>query len=144
VLIVAFLIIAEGENMKNYNNKLIYPNLSFEIVGCCMKVHNEYGRFCREKQYSEYLENLFKSKEIRYKREVPILDTKNRADFIVDDRIIVELKSKKMVTREDYEQTQRYLQATGLKLGLLINFGSEYLFRKRILLIETDARKRFQ
>ena len=131
-------------NMNNTNNNLIYPDLSFQLVGLCMFVHNTYGQFCREKQYSQYLEQLLVDKKINYKKEVEIFDTKNRADFIIENKIVIELKSKKMMHSEDYNQIQRYLQATQLKLGLLINFGGKDLFYKRITLIETDARKRFQ
>ncbi|MBI4159653.1 GxxExxY protein [Candidatus Wolfebacteria bacterium] len=58
---------------------------------------------------------------------------KNWIDFIIDDKIVVDLKAKPFITRDDYYQMQRYLRLENLKLGLIINFQSKYLRPKRIL-----------
>ena len=57
----------------------------------------------------------------------------NIADFIIEDRSLVELKRKPTNTGDDYRQVKRYLESANLKLGLLVNFGLEYLKPKRIL-----------
>ena len=119
------------------NKKILYAELSYKIVGICFEVHNELGHYSREKQYCNLLEDKFKEHKIQYKREHPIQNTGNIIDFIVEDKILLELKAKRILTKQDYYQTQRYLQASKLKLGLLINFGNKYITPKRIILIET-------
>lgn len=114
---------------------LIHPELSYKITGLLFKVHNDLGRFSREKQYGDLFENLLKCNNISYKRELRIADSGNILDFIVEDKIIVELKAKRIVTKDDYYQVQRYLQETGIKLALLINFRRQYLTPKRIIRI---------
>jgi len=124
-------------------DKLIYKELSYEITGILFEVHNELGRFSREKQYCDVLEDKLKLKNIKYKREFRVSDTGNIVDFVVNDQIVIEAKAKSTLTKEDYYQLQRYLQSTGLKLGLLVNFRNRYLKPIRVIRIDTDARKKF-
>ena len=51
------------------DNDILYPDLSYKLVGCCYKVHNDIGRYGREKQYGERLEEVFRDPGIDYKRE---------------------------------------------------------------------------
>jgi len=104
-----------------------------QIVGILFEVHNELGRFCREKQYSELISNKLSENKINHKREFEISDTGNVVDFLIENKIILELKSKRIILKKDYYQIQRYLQVTNLKLGILVNFRSEYLNPKRIV-----------
>ena len=121
------------------NGKILYRDLSYRINGLLFDVHNALGRYCREKQYGDALEHLFEEKEIAFEREkaLPISLVENtetnKADFIVENSILLELKAKPIVTKEDYVQIQRYLQAGKIKLGLLINFRSKYLRPIRII-----------
>ncbi len=52
--------------------KVLYPDLSYKTVGLCFDVHNELGRYAREKQYADLLEDKFKGEGISYKREFKI------------------------------------------------------------------------
>ena len=119
--------------------KLLFPNLSYRLTGLCFKIHKKLGRFCREKQYGDALESLLKENNIDYKREYEIANLKpngpegNKVDFLIENKIIVDLKAKKFITKEDYNQMQRYLQSSGLELGMIINFRSTYLKPKRVL-----------
>ncbi len=122
--------------------ELIYPQLSYKINGICFKVQNELGRFAKEKQYSDRLEQLLKQNGIEYQREVKInLKTLepnnfiggNIVDFIIGNKIIIECKAKRFITKDDYYQIQRYLESTSLKLGLIVNFRDRYLKPKRII-----------
>ncbi len=135
----------------NYNNndsgsrnkeKLIYPELSYLLTGICFDTHNACGRFAREKQYCDFLEEKFKGLKINYKREHNI-SSGNIVDFMVEEKIILEVKAKKLINQEDFYQLQRYLQSSNKRLGLLVNFRNRYLKPVRIVRIDTDARKKF-
>ena len=54
-------------------------------------------------------------------------------DFIIEGKIIVDIKAKKFITKEDYNQMQRYLNVSGLILGMIVNFRNTHLKPKRII-----------
>ena len=75
-----------------------------------------------------------REKEFLIKYKDIILCHKYNADFIVFDKIILEIKSKKGIIEEHTKQTLNYLSAANIKLGIIINFGEESLKYKRIVL----------
>ena len=105
-----------------------------------MEVHRIIGCGFTEPIYQEALEEEFKLRGIPYQREKTIhitykgkvLSKDFRPDFICYDKIIVELKAVDDLVDEHYSQVYNYLKATGLQLGLLINFGKKSLEYKRI------------
>lgn len=120
--------------------ELLYPTLSYKIYGLCFKVHNELGQFRSEKSYSDALEELLKRGNISYTREMPVAPSftgeearRNIPDFTIEDSVILEIKAKRIITKEDYFQTKRYLATSGKKLGILVNFHQKYLSPKRVL-----------
>ncbi len=125
------------------NEKLIYPELSYTLTGICFAVHNTLGRFSREKQYCDSISEKLKEARISYEREFVVGKTGNRVDFLVENKIILEIKAKQFILKEDYYQLQRYLQILSKKLGLMINFRDRYLKPHRIIKIDTDARRKF-
>jgi len=129
------------------NNKIIYPELCYKIYGLCYKVHNELGRYCKEIQYPDALEQYFQTEKIIYHRELELtLDInpgqikRNRVDFMVCNKILIDTKAKRIITREDYFQAKRYLIASGLKLLLIVNFQEKYLKPKRVLNPKTQEK----
>ena len=122
---------------KHEKPELLYPALSYQLYGICFDTHNELGRFAREKQYGDAVEERLKEKKIAYKRECAIGTSGNVADFIVGNAIVIELKAKRTLTREDFRQLQNYLQQTGLRLGLLVNFREQKIKPRRIVRIDT-------
>lgn len=120
-------------------NEILYKELSYQINGLCFRVHRELGRFCRERQYADRLEELLKDAGIAYEREYEIRDFNadspqgNKVDFLIAKSVIVDTKAKPYLLKEDYIQMQRYLQSARLKLGLLVNFRNSYLKPARIL-----------
>ena len=123
------------------NNNLLYPDLSFTINGVLYSVHNELGRYCREKQYCNKLEERLKEKGIKHIREYTIGKTGNIADFEIEGKILIEVKAKLPMVKDHYFQLQRYLQAADYELGILVNFRYKKIIPMRVLKLETDARK---
>ena len=130
-------------NTNDTNEKLIQPRLSYLITGVCFDVHNRHGRFCRERQYCDAIEKRLEELSIPYQREYTVGDSGNRLDFLIDGKVILEVKARPFLLKEDYYQLQRYLQIIGIKLGLLVNFRSRYIKPKRIIRIDTDTKSKF-
>ncbi len=128
---------------RHTEGKLIYPELSYLLTGIFFATHNELGRFCRERQYGDSLERRLRELKVPYSREYRIGESGNQVDFIIDDKIIVEIKAKRLLVKEDYYQLQRYLQSLQKRLGLLVNFQNQFLKPLRIVRIDTDARFKF-
>jgi len=126
--------------------EILEKDLSFKITGCCYKTHNKLGRFCSERQYCDELEQQFLAASIKNKREfeiqklVPNAPKGNRVDFMVEDRVPLDIKAKKFITKEDYDQMQRYLEAADKKLGLIVNFRMTFIKPKRIINSRYDSR----
>lgn len=119
--------------MRYKGDILVYKDESYRLNGILFTIHNELGRFAKEKQYSDALERKFNELNIEYVRENTIGYTGNRIDYKVFGRIIIELKAKEFLLKEDFNQLKRYLDITGCKLGILVNFRSKYLRPRRVL-----------
>jgi len=128
---------------KINENKVIYPELSYLITGICFDAHNSLGRFSREKQYGDFIEQKFINLKVPYRREYKIGKSGNIVDFLIDDKIILEIKAKDILLKDDYYQLQRYLQGLNIRLGLLINFRNSYLRPNRVVKIDTDVKSKF-
>jgi len=118
--------------------EIIYPELSYLLTGIFYDIHNQLGRFCRERQYADEFEKILREKQISFEREYCLenLGSKikgNIVDFLIDNKILVDFKAKIFLNKEDYYQMQRYLESSNLKLGLLVNFRNNYLKPKRII-----------
>ena len=119
---------------------IIQKELSYRVCGLCFKAHNALGRFRNEQTYADYLEGLFKDDGLEYVREQPLPKSfteefarRNIPDFVIEHKIVLDLKAKRLVDKDDYFQMRRYLAASNIKLGLIVNFRQEYLVPKRIL-----------
>ena len=125
--------------MTRIEDKIIYPDLSYKITGFCFKVHAELKRFGREIQYADSLERQLGESGIIFQREfnIPSIEeggrSRNRVDFLIEDKIILDLKAKNHVTKDDYLQMMRYLISSDKKLGLIVNFRAAHLKPKRVL-----------
>ena len=123
------------------DEKIIFKEESYKIIGICMNIHSTLGNGFLEAVYSEVLEKEIVKNNIPYQREVKLdlffngekLDKKYKADFICFDNIILEIKAVSFIHENFTKQTLNYLKATDKKLGLLINFGEKSLKYKRII-----------
>ena len=118
--------------------KIIEKDLAYKLTGYCFNVQNDLGRFCKEKQYADKLEEEFKNNKVNYKREYKLSQMNqsiegNVVDFLIEDKIILDCKAKNFITKQDYFQIQRYLTAANLELGLIVNFRDSHLKPKRVL-----------
>lgn len=125
--------------------ELIYKDLCYDVYGLLFKVHNELGRYCNEKQCADLFETKLQGNKIKYEREkvIPVSfqgerSGRNRVDFVIEDKIIIDLKCVRLVERREYYQMQRYLKAFGKKLGLIVNFREKYLKPKRVINAEVE------
>jgi len=122
------------------NKNIIHPELSYKICGLFFNIHKNLGRYRNEKQYTDAFEKLLKENRINYTRKKSLKTSfageqkrRNIPDFIIDNKIIVDFKSKDFITKDDYFQMQRYLQSSNKKLGLIVNFRQKRLYPKRVL-----------
>lgn len=131
--------------MQNYSilkNKidLIYPELSYKIIGVLYDVFNKLGPGHKEAYYQKAVSTALFKLNINFKEQVyfPIAFKdinvgKYFLDFLIDEKIILEIKAGDRFSRKNIEQIYSYLKVSNLKLGLLVNFtGNEVKF-KRIL-----------
>ena len=121
---------------------IIYKEESYKIIGACMEVHKELGNGFLEAVYQEALEIVFQEMHIPHESEKELsiqfrshtLKKKYAADFVCYDKIVLEIKALSDLTGEHEAQVLNYLKATGIKLGILVNFGGKSLTHKRIVL----------
>ena len=124
-------------------DKVIYKDLSYKIVGILFDVYNELGPGYQEKYYQRAIANAFDKQNISYKKEV-LIKLKFQGnkignyylDFLVENKIILEVKKGDYFSKRNIEQVYAYLQATGLKLAIIANFTSTGITFRRILNIE--------
>ena len=130
-----------NETNEGINNKILYKDESFRIVGAAMEVHNTLGSGFLEAVYQEAFQYELEALNIPFKREVSLpIVYKNKtlskyyiADFICYECIIVEVKALTELTKEHKAQVINYLKATNYELGILVNFGSSKLSYERII-----------
>ena len=114
--------------------------LTEKIIGCCYKVHNELGAGFTERIYHNALMMLLQEDEIAVQTEKEFEVRfrnrkigKFRCDLVVEEQVIVELKSTEKYMPKIFEyQLLSYLKASGIKTGLLINFGNTSCEVKRL------------
>jgi len=118
---------------------LLFKELSYKIIGLAYEAYNIFGSGHREKNYGDALEELLKRESISYLRELyhPLkigdkVISKLYFDFLIDDKIVVELKSGSDKYKEACSQLYNYLRAKDLKLGLIIRFTKDGVKSKRI------------
>lgn len=122
------------------NEQYLYSDLTGKIIGCAMEVHKALGNGFQEVIYQRALEIEMGQKGLRFSREHEmdiyykgIKIGNRRVDFFVEEKVMVEIKA--LIQLEDVHLAQaiNYLEAYGLEVGLLLNFGSRSLQFKRVM-----------
>lgn len=124
----------------NKRDDLIYPDESYKIVGILFDVYNELGSGHHEQYYQRATEAEFKSAGFAYKSQVyvPLLYRgkvvgREYFDFLVEDKIILEIKKGDRFSHKHIKQVSQYLKTSGYKLAILANFGNKGVTFKRIV-----------
>ena len=123
---------------------LLYPDLSYKIVGALFNVYNNIGSGHREKFYQRAIAIELKSIDIPYIEQLHVaikfkdkIVGKYYLDFLIDNKIVLEIKKGEVFLRKNIEQIFSYLKAKRLKLGILANFTKSGLKFKRIVNINS-------
>ena len=119
---------------KRIVDNFLYPELTYKIRGAMFKVHQVLGSGHKEKIYSKALEQELKLQELEFKTEKNLaviykgVSVGNyRPDFIVEEKVLIELKAMTVLPIQAERQLSYYLRGTTYKVGLLVNFGSSSL-----------------
>jgi GxxExxY protein len=109
--------------------------VTFRIIGCAMTVHRALGPGLLESAYQNSLDYEFRREKLKIEsqKELPLIyngvRTKKgyRIDFLVENRVVVEVKAVKQITLLDQAQMQTYLRLSNVKIGLILNFNTRWL-----------------
>ena len=123
-----------------HRNYLVYKEECYQIIGLIYEGYNNIGFGHKEKFYQNAVENSLIENKIPFKRELKAKVTyKNKDigyyffDFLVFDKIVVELKQRNYFSKKDFEQLYAYLKVANLKLGLLVYFTKSGIRYRRIV-----------
>ena len=126
--------IASENTRKIRNPDLLYPELSYQVVGVIYEVWKKLGLAFKESVYQKALEEELQSKTIPFTSQKQIAIYYNQKkigvytpDFIVDDKILLEIKQLPRLTFKEKKQVWYYLKGSEYKLLLLVNFGGRKL-----------------
>jgi len=138
------------QKSKITNKNLLYPDISYRMQGAVFNVANKYGKGLKEGIYQKALVEEFTKEDIKFEEQKRIniysLETGKILgtyipDFIIDDKIILEIKATEFTTKQDLNQQRSYLKASIYEVAYLINFCTPKIFIKRS--IYTNDRKPF-
>ena len=123
---------------ESKNGGLLYPELSYLLMGILFEIHNKLGNKFQEKHYQRALEIELRKPCIPYEKEFKTqVNFEGEKlgdfflDFVIDKKIILETKTIPMITMNDVKQVIRYLESTGMHLGIIVNFrGSQVEYRR--------------
>ena len=122
---------------------LIYPELSYQIIGILFEVYNGLGPGYQEKYYQKAIAAALRDCNLSFKEYVhsPLHFKGTKVgsyylDFLIADKIVLEIKKSERFSRNNIEQLYAYLRNTGHKLGILAHFGKAGLKFKRILNVQ--------
>ncbi len=127
--------------MKANSKEIVYKDLSYKITGIAMEVFNTLGSGFLERVYENAMMTLFRKEGINVQQQAPVkvhfhgeVVGDYFADILVDDRIILELKTVEKIIDVHRAQALNYLKAADKKLAIILNFGKKNLEYERLVL----------
>lgn len=130
----------EKSQKNKLNDKIIFADLSYNINGILYKVFNELGGGYQEKYYYKAIEQELNQQKISFRKQVVVdLNYKNTnigryiLDYLIDNKIVLELKVTPHFTQRDVKQVLAYLDKSNIELGILASFRKDRVYIKRIL-----------
>ena len=128
--------LTEGREGKN---RILYEELSYKVRGCLFEVYNRLGTGFKETIYHNALAKELRLKNISYESQKQlVIHYKEekvgfyKPDFIIDNKIILEIKALPEITNVAENQLYNYLKATQYKVGFLVNFGDKLDIKRRV------------
>ena len=125
---------------NNTNKDIIYPELSYQVMGAIFEVHQQLGPGFIESVYEKALLEELSNRNIKTETQKPIsLNYKgkkvgtHRLDLVVEDKIVLELKTVERFCISHQAQLISYLKASGYKLGILVNFSKKQVEYSRMV-----------
>ena len=122
------------------NNEFLYENLTKNIIKCFYIVHDELGAGFLESVYEKALMIEFRNKNLKAETQKLLnVNYKNqligefKADIVVEEKVIIEIKAVNSLIPQNEAQLIHYLKASGIHIGLLVNFGEKLEFKRRIV-----------
>lgn len=119
---------------------LLYPGLSYEILNVLFEVFKKLGDGYLEKVYQKAIASELRKREIKFTEQLPAkveingeVIARYYLDFLIEEKIVLEIKKDKNFDRTNITQVYSYLKATKLKLGILANFTKQGVKYKRIV-----------
>lgn len=120
--------------------KIIQKELSYKIMGILFSVHNQLGNRYQEKYYQRAIEEALRENNLKFEKEIEVdLKFNNKKigkyflDFLIENKIVLEIKTVPRLMPKDFTQILAYLTAKNLELGILANFRPDKLVYERIL-----------
>jgi GxxExxY protein len=132
-------------SFDNQNDKVVYRELSYRIIGIAFEVFNQLGYGHKEKIFENAIAQGLLAKDIKFKEQVGYKLTykekivgKYYLDFLIDEKIVVEIKKGGHFPKRNIDQIKWYIKATNLKLAILINFTPTGIKFLRVLGNQTN------
>lgn len=120
--------------------ELLYPETSYKIIGSAFDVYNSIGSGLKESVYQKSLAEAFRKNNLKFSEQLGLVIKYNGKivgrrflDFLVEDKIIVEIKKSDKFSKTNIDQVLEYLKMNNLKLAILVNFGNNGVQFKRII-----------
>ena len=130
-------------NKKNLVDDLIYPELSYKIVGILFSVFNDLGSGYKEKYYEKAIAQYLKNRNIDSVCQAPYqirekdeIIGRQYLDFLIENKIILEIKRGNYFSIKNIQQVNIYLKVTNLRLAILANFTPHGIKFKRLVNIK--------
>jgi aspartyl-tRNA(Asn)/glutamyl-tRNA(Gln) amidotransferase subunit B len=132
--------LSNESRMGSNKSRIMLKNESYKLMSLLFEVHNKLGPIYKEKNYQDAIEVILKREGISYEREKNVkLKFENLevsdffVDFVIDNKIVLEVKTKPFISNDDIRQASRYIKSLNLPLAIIVNFKHQRLGFKRVV-----------